>query len=131
MTSLSLTVFDERADRPVGNPFLVRALWEEPLGQGGLEEVRTGLSVKLGQDLEFSITSLLRDVYVLSYRIDLNGELVILVFSPNGKMGKPEAEHPQFASVSIVKMHMETVRFMEVRCGKRVIVGAPKEVRDG
>jgi len=135
MNSLTLKVLNECAGRPVGNPFKVRAVWDEPLGTMlGFREIGTGLSVSLGQDMAFHITSLIRDVYILGHRIDPeDGELIVAIVNTHGNgIRRAKGDPIEFASVSIVEQSVKPVRFMETREGRRVIVGGPEEVeKDG
>jgi hypothetical protein len=124
--SFSLIVLDERAERPIGNPFIVHALWEHSFA-GSVKELGTGLAMKLGQSYELRFSSLLEDVYILGYRIDQkNDEIVIVVLSSRNNPLSEGA--PRFARVSIVESQVIPVRFVESRDGKRVIVGAPEGV---
>lgn len=127
--SFSLTVLDERAKRPIGNPFVIHALWESSFGSGGIREVGAGLAMKLGLHHEFRFFSLLDDVYILGHRVDpKDGEIILLVFSTRNN---PLSEGtPQLASVSIVESRMAPVRFVESRDGKRVVVGGPEEAKN-
>jgi hypothetical protein len=128
--SFLLTILDERAGRPIGNPFAVRALWESSFGRGDIREIGTGLAMKLGPHYEFRFSSLMGDVYILGYRIDPeDGEIVMAIFSTRNTPLSEEA--PEIARVSIVESQMTPVRFVENRDGKRVIVGTPEEVKGG
>ena len=126
--SLSLKILDERAGRPTGNPFEIRTVYEQKI-TGFVKEVRTGLAIGLAQDMSFEITSTHPSIHVLGYHIDTNGELVVLVLCKSKTIQSGSKEPVVFAKVTIVEQSVKPVRFIEMRDGKRVIVGGPEEVK--
>jgi hypothetical protein len=130
LISLSLKVLDENAGRPCGNPFKVRAVWENPLCTiQGFREIGTGLAVGLGRDMSFHVESLIGGVYVLSHRIAQDGEIIVAVINTRGASVKDlGGEAIEFATISIVEQSIKPVRFIEAKDGMRVIVGGPKEI---
>lgn len=131
MNSLSMAVLDERAGRPNGNPFKVRAINLRTTIVDGVLSVGVGLSVRLAKDMDFAIKPLRKDIHILGSISDIDtGELTITVMCEKLDSLK---EGEEFAQVTIVEQSVKPVRFIEVtEEGSRVVTGSPKEaIQDG
>ena len=122
--SLRIELLDEKAGRPTGNPFKVRAVSEEEIGPTVLD-VGTGLVLILPVEMKLDVTSLRKDVVFLSYRFASSGELRLVVQHDGSLSGDDE----MLALVYVVEKKTVSVRFIESKGDKRLITGPPMDAK--
>ena len=128
LQSLCLRILDEKAGRPVGNPFRVKGVWRKGVWRvEGMYEVGTGISIGIGDDLELKIEPLIVGFYVLGHRFQ-DGELVLLLQGRVGMEADSGFADKPVALVHIVRREQIPVRFVEMTPdGERMVTGEPRE----
>lgn len=129
MRTIRMSLKDENAGRPVGNPFPVKGIKWKSDGQGPshVNIIKTGISLpgfSSCHDLTLSAKSLVLGMSVLSTYLDEDEVCLLVWLSPETRYGRDDS----LAEVTIYKAFHETIRFVEERDGKRVIVGGPETV---
>ena len=126
MNSIPIKILNEKAGRPIGNPFKIKTVKQNEFGgMIGYLEIRTGIAVTVFKDMTLSLKCLLDNTYILGHRMDLEtGELIVVIIKPDGI---PIPDFFEFAEVTIMDMCYSKIRFVETQAGSRVIMGGPKK----
>ena len=126
MNSIQLKILNEKAGRPLGNPFNVRTVEVNEFGGlGGYFEIKTGIAITVFKDMTLSFNCLIDNAYILGHRMDLKtGEFIVLIIKTDET---PISDFSDFAEVTIVERNYSKIRFVEIQDGSRVITGGPKE----
>lgn len=127
MRTIRLTVLDEKAGRPLGNPFQVRPVSVGSAGYG-MYNVRTGLSLGLNgsSDLTVRMRSLVQHVYILDVYTSMDGKEELCALVKGDSVPDLPNDQP-FAEVSLQISQLEHIRFIEMKDGSRVILGEPEK----
>ena len=130
MKTVHLKVFDEGAGRPTGNPFNVKPRKMTLLSPGAcIYVIEVGLGISVCDDAEehLRVVSMDDRVTILNHYFGTSMELCIVAHI-NGPL--PDRDE-SFAQVTVFGIVPTRLRFVEIKDGKRVIVGGPEEASNG
>lgn len=126
MLSLRIQVLDERAARPVGNPFEMRSVGIL-YRNGACFCVRTGLAIVLPTDTTLEIRSSVDGLFITGWRMD--DELQVMMRFTDDAAAQLVVDGQPFALAYLVERKTVPVRFIEFRDKARVVVGGAEKVK--
>jgi hypothetical protein len=126
MITLGLTRI-QKAPRPMGNPFKVRAIWQT--NYQFTRKVGTGVHIDVPEGMILHVESIAPGVVVLGHEMT-EKELVVIVHAPYQDVWSLSPDK-DFASVTILEVPVPTVRFAEMgEGGGRMTTGSPEKIHE-
>jgi hypothetical protein len=126
MISLKMEILDERAGRPLGNPFGLKCL-EVTYWVPHFYLVKTGINLSLPDNMTLMLIPAQTGILVTGWNMtEVEGLKVMVMKEPEVEFAEP------FVTAYVVEKKIMPVRFVEfAKEGGRMITGEVKEATNG